>query len=1109
MNKPKFLSLFKRGSDINKKQKPKKPENIYYSPADDMSPLWQYVGLALRTLTLYIGVFGISSFICGAAGLMSSSYWQAVVVSPGTLALLCLPVALAAAIASLGKIPALITPFAYAGAYMGIIAIAYGNPIDFTVKSALRIYNYALYTVSARGYYSLGNFMVNDGYDYTTASGAFSDPYRFCGAFLLATLIGFILYFCIQKKTRIFPIVILMTVVFAPILTYNVAQGNSGIAFMLVFICSALALGVYDYRYGGKALKKAERIKEKAEKKKERAEKKLKKKAARKALINEADRVFDKAIDADVPLKKARQARLAVFKNHKEQKHNEKLAKKAAKKLEKKNLKKAAAEKKKRIKALKKEFSKLPKKSPARETVLSKIKAETAGDTAKKAEKKSAANQRRKEKKARELKARKTSMAGGYTAFGVALIAFIAVWLPLAVVDGPFNEIKPINSRVQTVRAYVTAYLRGSDVDLNDPYVYGIDSLAPRKLSFEPLELDDRLLFRVDAEGTSNVYLRSWVASDFNWDENTWLSGTYEDVHKYREEFGVGFTPDSIKTDYYNYVYPSSAVITDANTYKNFTKYGFTVQQIDVWRVRGSSLLLFIPAHMNTDVGLLDYSEYAPAPYKYQNYYEGTYSSFYYRYGRGYGTVSYVTALNRSDTQSSIDASLLYYNICKEYLKDAPTEGFTDEEVYIAITESESRFAELGIEYQGTSIIDRYYNSMTVAEREELKKSFETEEKYRNEFVLPTYTKKAENEKIAEIATKLRDDAVAKEIENGEDGVLSSHEAVMAIVEYFRSEEFYYTETPNTDLVKGNNKPVIVSFLTDVKQGYCSHFASAAVFLLREMDIPCRYVEGYIATDFEAMGTNGAKTRSSIYGTDAHAWIEVYIDNMGWMQYEVTPGELCEDMYDPNSDTIDPDIDNITNEEEEDDTPKPPMGITDDDDDNFAPNDDFEIEEEVSDLVWFIRLVFIGLGICAFALIVYLVIRFIRKRAWEAMNARYTVIDTAKNMDAYYDEKTDSRGLARSINDWILEVYSTIGCQPQPGELPSEFALRMHEDYGDLSTVDVRDVIEAMQKEEFGHGLTYNELNSCAVYLEEIIASVYAGMSPWQKLVTRYFKRKI
>ncbi|MBQ4066988.1 MAG: hypothetical protein IJD22_05025, partial [Clostridia bacterium] len=623
--------------------------------------------------------------------------------------------------------------------------------------------------------------------------------------------------------------------------------------------------------------------------------------------------------------------------------------------------------------------------------------------------------------------------------------------------------------------------------------------------------------FRVDAEGKSNVYLRSWIATGYNWDENLWQSATFDDIYKYRETMEKGFTPDSIKTAFYSYVYPSSTIIEDENTYKNFTKFGFTVQQVDVWRVRGSGLLLFIPAHMNTDVGLLDYGKMSPAPYKHQSYYEGVYSSLFYRYGRGYGTVSYITAYNRADSAESIERSLLYYNMCADAILAAP--DAVGDEAGAIVYSLEQYFSENGIEYLGaSSIADRYYFSMTDDEKKAFINSVKAERSYRD-FVYETYTQKAENEAISLIAGEIKDAALSAEAENGGDSVLSPHEAVLSVIDYFKTNDFTYTETPNGTLAKGN-KPVIESFLTDVKQGYCSHFASSAVFLLREMGFAVRYVEGYVATDFETMGLEGSKTRSDVEGTDAHAWIEVYVEGMGWMQYEVTPGQLADDMYDPNSDTIDPALTEPWEDQgsvEDDENVTPPDFVDDEEEEQLEESlqnrphtsDEEQVEEDVSDLVLLFRIIVILLIALAVGLIVFLIIKLIRKRAWEAMNARYKVIDSAKNRDTFLEKDFDRHECANKLTDWIMEVFALIGCEPRQGELPSEFVLRMREDYGDLSKVDIEDVIYAIQKEEFGHGLKFDEQNALAEYLEDIISSVYAGMNPWQKLINRYFRRKI
>lgn len=72
-------------------------------------------------------------------------------------------------------------------------------------------------------------------------------------------------------------------------------------------------------------------------------------------------------------------------------------------------------------------------------------------------------------------------------------------------------------------------------------------------------------------------------------------------------------------------------------------------------------------------------------------------------------------------------------------------------------------------------------------------------------------------------------------------------------------------------------------FLNHAQQGYCMHYATSAVLLLRAAGIPARYVSGYVA-DVPHSG----KTEVTDYG--AHAWVEYYIDGVGWVPQEATPG---------------------------------------------------------------------------------------------------------------------------------------------------------------------------------------------------------------------------
>lgn len=72
-------------------------------------------------------------------------------------------------------------------------------------------------------------------------------------------------------------------------------------------------------------------------------------------------------------------------------------------------------------------------------------------------------------------------------------------------------------------------------------------------------------------------------------------------------------------------------------------------------------------------------------------------------------------------------------------------------------------------------------------------------------------------------------------------------------------------------------------FLTQSRRGYCIHFATAATLMLRALDVPARFTSGFVVTVPEA------GEYVEVTDLEAHAWVEVYYDNIGWIPLEVTP----------------------------------------------------------------------------------------------------------------------------------------------------------------------------------------------------------------------------
>lgn len=72
-------------------------------------------------------------------------------------------------------------------------------------------------------------------------------------------------------------------------------------------------------------------------------------------------------------------------------------------------------------------------------------------------------------------------------------------------------------------------------------------------------------------------------------------------------------------------------------------------------------------------------------------------------------------------------------------------------------------------------------------------------------------------------------------------------------------------------------------FLLEEQEGYCVHYATAFALAARALGLPVRYVQGFC---FD----RNASDNGMVKAERAHAWPEVYFDNVGWIMFEPTPG---------------------------------------------------------------------------------------------------------------------------------------------------------------------------------------------------------------------------
>lgn len=98
------------------------------------------------------------------------------------------------------------------------------------------------------------------------------------------------------------------------------------------------------------------------------------------------------------------------------------------------------------------------------------------------------------------------------------------------------------------------------------------------------------------------------------------------------------------------------------------------------------------------------------------------------------------------------------------------------------------------------------------------------------------------------------------------------------LLSYFHDENFHYTLQPPLMPVKP-----IETFLFETRSGFCSHYATAFVYLMRAAKIPARVVGGYQGGEYNRLG-NFLEVRQA----DAHAWAEVWLESKGWTRFDPT-----------------------------------------------------------------------------------------------------------------------------------------------------------------------------------------------------------------------------
>jgi transglutaminase-like putative cysteine protease len=106
----------------------------------------------------------------------------------------------------------------------------------------------------------------------------------------------------------------------------------------------------------------------------------------------------------------------------------------------------------------------------------------------------------------------------------------------------------------------------------------------------------------------------------------------------------------------------------------------------------------------------------------------------------------------------------------------------------------------------------------------------------------------------------------------------TAYEAARSIQSWLRTEKGYSLQASR------QSDHMADTFIFEMEEGYCEYFATAMTTMLRTQGIPARYTVGYTT------GQEVENNRYEVRGMNAHAWVEVYFPDVGWVRFDPTPG---------------------------------------------------------------------------------------------------------------------------------------------------------------------------------------------------------------------------
>lgn len=692
---------------------------------------------------------------------------------------------------------------------------------------------------------------------------------------------------------------------------------------------------------------------------------------------------------------------------------------------------------------------------------------------------------------------------GGYMGFGAALLAALAILIPTVTVKSQWQEIKGLSDSMEIARTVLSSVLIGERPDWSSMDNGNIDSLGQRTTLATAQNYTGKEILQVYAGVNVPIYLRSWVA--LNYENDTWRTASEEETRVYESLFGVNFTPEQITQHFFELAAPDLISFSQSYDYQNHMDYGFLTTRVSVAVRNSSGNLLYVPSRLDTASGFLTFVEGENAENvgygeKTSNYFDGIVTTGWLNRNKKYSAVAFLPNYRDPDYAENLEA------LHSEYLqKYAVIQGFeqqraedpnrSDEEIAAFMKDSAWQEAELAQL--------REYLALSETQREQVYQTYlryqALAEDYHN-YVQKHYTKTLGSERLSELANELYLQAAKTLGEDREPNAEEAdvrHHTVMTVIDYLCDTCTYtLTPKPNTGSIINRNYNAVESFLFLTHEGYCVQFATSAVFLLREMGIPARYVEGYLANnlEFDSEYTNRFRKYSGIVRDyQAHAWVEVWFEDIGWMTYEVTAPNY-DAMYKPYQSSA-PIL------------PGPIFTPETELPSDTAPETSEEAEPTQKPLLFgfMTERQAIGAGaVMIGALGLVLIVLFLRRklqkrRQRKALREKWI----ARALHEEHLNSGEIAELSEHLTALIADTCLAAGLQRDPREYPTEYAARIDAGLAALKRAPVlrwrfEQIVPILEKVCFSSGIDREELRMLAEFFVSLRDETRARFHPFE-----------